>query len=124
MPTNEKHQLELDFTPGLTRQFPELLELVAHCVYSSRIGLNGVAAACDKSPSLMSRMLNRNPDDQRHAWLEDLPRIIESTGDLRPIYWQIEKFMEDREAKRKRALDDLSNLMPEIQKMLMEVRNT
>lgn len=112
---DNRQQLALEFEPGLTQQFPRYMDLIANVVYSSRMGLNGVAAHLDKSPSQLSRMLNKNPDDLRHLPAEDIAGIIECTGDHRPIYWEIEKFLEDPETKRRRAIDQLSRLLPAIQ---------
>jgi len=113
-----KKQIEMDFTPGLTDQFPDLMDVVAAAVYGSRIGLGGVAAHLDKSPSLLSRMLNKNPDDLRHLPLADLTGIVQATGDLRPIYWLIEKFCEDNDAKRKRTMDEIVTLLPKLAQLV------
>jgi hypothetical protein len=57
-------QLKLDFEPGITEQFKTLKQCVAAVVYGSRIGLSGCAAACDVSPSTMSKMLNEQDDSE------------------------------------------------------------
>lgn len=102
----------LDFQPGLTGQFPTLQDVLTAAVYGSRKGLNGIAADLDQSPSELSRRLNRESDDHRPARVQDLVGIIEATGDLRPIYWLIERFMESPEARVARAADQLSHLLP------------
>lgn len=111
---DHKQQLALEFEPGLTQQFPRYMDLIANVVYSSRAGLNGVAAHLDKAPSQLSKMLNRNPDDLRHLPAEDIEGIMECTKDFRPIYWQIEKFLEDPETKRRRSIEQLAMLLPAI----------
>lgn len=116
-------QVEMNFQPGLTQQFPEFLDLIATVVYGSRPGLSGVAAQLDKSPSLLSRMLSRHAEDPRHLPAADLPKIVAATGDRRPVYWLIEKFLEDSEIKRRRALDYLAELMPQLQGLLKEARH-
>lgn len=115
-------QIEMDFTPGLTEQFPDLMDLMSAVIYGSRVGLSGVAAHLDKQPSLLSRMLNKNPDEQRNLPLADLAKIIEVTGDHRIIHWLIEKFCEDNDAKRRRAFDRLPGLLEEIQETLRDAR--
>lgn len=119
---NNKRQIEMDFTPGLTDQFPELMDLVVAVVYGSRGGLGGVAAALDKSPSLLSRMLNRNPEEQRHLPLSDLPKIIESTRDHRIIHWLVEKYCEDPDAQRKRQMEEIANLLPTLQNIVARAK--
>jgi hypothetical protein len=115
-------QIEMDFTPGLTQQYPELMDLVTVVVYGAKIGLGGVAAELDKSPSLLSRMLNRNPDEQRNLPLADLPKIIHCTGDLRIVHWLVEKYCEDSDAKRKRALDEIPAVVSQLQQLLEIVK--
>lgn len=102
----------LDFQPGLTAQFPHLEDVLTAVVYGCRQGLNGVAGSLDQSPSELSRRLNRESDDHRPARVSDLGGIIQATGDRRPIYWLIEKFMESPEARMARAADQLSELLP------------
>lgn len=101
-----------DFQPGLTAQFPRLEDVFVAVVYSHRLGLNGVAAALDQSPSEMSRRLNRESDDHRPLRVQDMVAILQATSDFRPIYWLIEKFMESPEARRVRASDQLVSLLP------------
>jgi hypothetical protein len=120
--TNTKKQIEMDFTPGLTEQFPELMDLVAAVVYGCRIGLTGVAGYLDVSPSMLSRMLNKNPDEPRHLPLSMLPKIIEATNDRRIIFWQVEKFLEDKDTKRKRAMDEVAALVPLIEDALRRAK--
>lgn len=102
----------LDFQPGLTAQFPCLEDVLTAVVYGSRKGLNGIAAELDQSPSELSRRLNRESDDHRPARVCDMVGIIQATGDMRPIYWQIERFMESPETRMARAADQLSELLP------------
>lgn len=101
----------LDFQPGLTAQFPHLEDVLTAAVYGHRQGLNGIAAQLDQSPSELSRRLNRESDDHRPARVQDLVGIIQATGDRRPIYWLIEKFMESPEARMARATDQLTELL-------------
>lgn len=111
-------QLDLDFEAGLTERFPDLIDLVAAVVYGSRSGLGGVASALDMAPSQLSRMLNRNPDDLRHLPAHLLPKIVSETGDKRIVFWFVEKFLEDTDTKRKRTLDELAALLPEITRLV------
>ena len=117
-------QIELNYEPGLVERFPTLKDCVRHSIYSNTKAFGQIAADLDQSPSKLSRMLAeadkpdlQKPDDIGFP-LRFLGPTIESTRDLSPIYWLIEKFLEDPEIKRKRALDTLSNLMPAIQQAL------
>lgn len=120
MVTKNKQQIEMDFLPGLTDQYPDIMDLASVVIYGSRTGLGGVAAYLDKSPSLLSRMLNKNPEEQRHLPLSDLPKIVEATGDLRLVYWLVEKFCEDSDSKRKRLMAELSAALPQFLQLVKE----
>lgn len=113
-------QLSLNFEPGLTHQYPELIELIAAVVYGSRLGLGGVASALDLSPSQLSRMLNRNADDPRNLPASAIPAIIEATDDRRIVYWFVERFLEDPETARRRAIAQLSELMPKVEQLIAQ----
>jgi hypothetical protein len=107
-------QFSLDFDPGLTEQFRSLHEVLAATVYGSRIGLSGVAAHCDLSPSALSRMLNSNPDDPRHLPVDLLTKIMEATGDLKPIHWLVAKFVPDEKMRQHLAVSQLQAVLPTI----------
>lgn len=117
-----KLQLKLDFEPGITDQFRTLKQCVAACVYGYRGGLGNVAAACDVSPSALSRMLNENEDDPRHLPIDFLTKIIETTGDIRPLKWLAAKFIPDEDTRRDMALTRIEQLLPGLVADLAEIR--
>ncbi|MGC8035620.1 hypothetical protein ACP3WA_26240, partial [Salmonella enterica] len=45
--------------------------------------------------------------------VDDLEKYLAATGDMTPIYFLIEKYLSDEEAKRKRAMAELARKMPE-----------
>jgi len=104
-------QFTLDFEPGLQERFKTWDSVLAAAVYGSRKGLNTVAADLDMSPSELTRRLNPDSDDARPLRTKDAIGIIQSTGDLRPIYWLIEGFLKDPELARQEALAQLPGLM-------------
>ena len=83
--------------------------------------LKAVAADLDMTSSELSRKLSNNPNDPVHFPLDCLPELITATGDLRPIYWLIEAFLDDADAKRKRDLEELSALIPRLQRLVHSV---
>lgn len=109
-----KQQFKLDFEPGITEQFRTLKQCVAAVVYGYRGGLNSVAAACDVSPSTLSRMLNENEDDPRHLPLDFLPLIVDATGDIRPLQWLAAKFLPDDNMRREAALSRIEAVLPQL----------
>jgi hypothetical protein len=113
-----KEQIEIDFEPGLVERFPEFIDCVKASVYGSRKQFKAIAGDLDYSSSELSRKLAENPNDPVHFPARELARLIASTGDLTPIYWLIEKFCEDGDAKQRRALETLSQVMRDLPKLL------
>lgn len=109
------NQFMLPFQPGLTAQFPRFRDVLVSAVYGGRKGLNGVAADLDQSPSDLTKRLASEHGDPRPMREEDIIGIIESTGDVRPIYWLVEKFIQSPEAQKTQAIAQLAELMPMIQ---------
>lgn len=105
-------QTAFDFEPGLTARFPKIRDLLTAVVYGSRARLQGVAADLDLSPSELSRMLSRETEDPRKLDVDDFVRIVESTGDHRPVQWLIEKFLRDPDQRRAEAAEQLVRLLP------------
>lgn len=92
-------QLVLDFEPGLTERYRSLVECVATGVYQR--GLKRVAIDLDQAPSNLSVQLSEDPS--RHFSADNLELYIEKTGDFTPIYYLVEKFLADRNAKKDAA---------------------
>lgn len=109
-------QLPLDFTPGLTAQFKTLQQVCSAAVYGSRGGLGAAAADCDLAPSDLCRRLA--DDGDRPLTTGHVDQIIGSTRDFRPIYWLIEKYLQDPEARRNQAIHQLASVMPIIQALV------
>lgn len=111
-------QLELTFEGGLLDQFPEFRDVVRTAVYSCGRPFKNVASDLDLSPSLLSRMLSENDAEPRHLPLFKLPEIVQVTGDKRPLYWLIEKFLEEPDKKHARVMDELATMLPHLQRLL------
>ena len=114
-------QVEINFESGLTEQFPEFRDVVRASVYSCGRQFKAVAADLDMSSAELSRKLADNPNDPVNFPLQLLPALIRATGDKRPVYWLIETFLEDQEAKRSRAVAQLSDMLPQLQALLKSV---
>jgi hypothetical protein len=106
-------QLHLNFEPGLTARFKRLEDCIAHTVHNSREGVDGVAAALDMGASEFSRRLNAHlaakegDTNNRPLRVVDMVEAMRATKDFRPIYWLIEEFLHDPEARRQMALAQL-----------------
>ena len=122
---NAPTQLNLSFEPGLTVKHRTLEDCCSAVVYNHRGGLESVAASLDMSPSELSRRLNAHAHgrDQETASnrplrVSDLVGLLEATGDLRPVYWLIEKYLRDPETQRAQAISQLALLMPQLEALL------
>lgn len=118
MSLNSATQLTIDFTPGLTERHDCLLDCVRQGAYSHRNPLKTIAADMDMSQSELSRKLANNPDDPRRLSVGDLERYIEATGDTTPIYWLIEKYLQDDSIKQKQAIAALTKALPDLLALL------
>jgi len=114
------HQLTLDFQPGLADRHPTALDCVRECAYTHRHPLKTLAANMDLSQSELSRKLGHNPDDPRRFTLDDLERFIEATGDVTPIHYLVEKYLEDADLRQRRALSELANLAPHLAALIKQ----
>lgn len=113
-----RDQLALQFEPGLTARYRTLEDCCAAVVHGSREGVEGVAASLDMAPSELSRRLNAHvPQHQgdtnnRPLRVSDFVGIVAKTGDLRPVYWLVEKFTTDKQTMQTQALTHLAQLLP------------
>jgi hypothetical protein len=106
--------MPLEFAPGLTERHPTLLACCHEAAVRNERPMKAIAADMDMSSSDLGRKLAPADSDPRRLSVDDLVRLIEATGDLSPIYWLIEKFAIDDEAKQRRAQDALSKLLPDL----------
>src|SRR4051812_34284450 len=106
------NQMMLDFEPGLTERYPHLLDCVRSGAYQHRKPLKTIAADMNLSLSDLSRKLADHPDDPRHLSVNDLEHYLAATGDVTPIYWLIERFLQDEKLKHDRALQELAKQLP------------
>ena len=113
-------QVEINFEAGLTEQFPTFDDCLRASVYGCGRAIKAIAADLDMSQSELSRKLADNPNDPVHFPADRLDELIAATKDYRPIYWLIEKFIEDAEVKRRRNIDEMAALIPKLQRMISE----
>lgn len=117
-------QLVIDFEAGLVDQYPRWSDCVRAAVYGCGRPFKAVAADLDLSVSMLSRMLADNPDTHVHFPLDRLDELLAATGDQRPIFWLVERFVQDsrtRQAQDAHRLRDLlRQLEPLAARMLRE----
>lgn len=111
-------QFEIDFEAGLTERFPDFRDCLQASVSGCGRQMKAVAADLDMSPSELSRKLAHNPNDPVHFPACRIPDLIAATGDLSPVYWLVEKFCDDADAKKRKSIDRLAKLLPEIERLV------
>lgn len=107
-------QHTLNFEPGLAERWRTLKACVRERVYANIKPLKSIAADMDLSESDLSRKLADNPNDQRNFTCDDLEAYVAKTGDATPIFYLIEKYAVNPEAKRAYAAAELAKALPEI----------
>lgn len=116
------NQLVLDFEPGLVERHPSLLACVREGAYSHRNPLKTIAADMDMSQSELSRKLSGNQDDPRRMSVDDLEGYLRATGDMNPVFYLIEKYLEGEEVKRRRAAAELMKRLPDIMALVKQLQ--
>lgn len=111
-------QLGLELQPGLLARFATLRECVYHSVLGDPRGLKAVAADCDLSKSELSRRLNPSDGDPRSLDVDLFVQIMRSTKDLTPLHWLMAAFLEDEEARKRAAVEQLGRMLPDIARLL------
>lgn len=113
---NGAKQLSLVFEPGLAARYRSLRDVVAHGVY--RQGLTVVAGKVDMAPSKLSEKLAGGNDRPRDLGIEEFERYLIATGDVQPIYYLVEKFLQDPGVQQAEAMARLSALVQQLHPLM------
>lgn len=119
---SQGRQLTLNFEAGLTDRHDKLIDCVRECIIANAKPLKSIAADMDLSQSELSRRLSPSDKDRRNFSVDDLETYIATQGDVTPIHYLVEKYLESTEHKKARALDVLAKLMPMVQAALSQVQ--
>jgi len=114
-------QLSLELEPGLARKFRSLRRCVAQTVY--RAGLDRCAIAADESPGNFSKALSereKGDSTARRFDLDALEAVLDETGDFTPIYYLIDKYLRDEEARKADAITQLGSMLPQLTSLLKQ----
>ena len=112
--------MSIDFEPGLAERHQSALDCVRECAYTHKHPLKTLAADMDMSQSELSRKLAHNPDDPRRFTLDDLEKFLAATGDMTPIYYLVEKYLENSDLRQRRALAELVKLAPQLAALIKQ----
>jgi hypothetical protein len=119
--SDNHHQLSLQFEPGLARKFRSLRRAAAELVYRS--GLDRCAIAADESPGNFSKSLaerQKGDTTARRFDVDALEAVMDETGDYTPIYYLIDKYLRDDQARRNEAISRLGLMLPELTALLKQ----
>lgn len=111
-----ENQLTLSFEQGISEKHRSLRECIATGVYQR--GLGNVAIDLDVAPGNLSVKLSDDPT--RHFSVDNLERYIEKTGDTAPIYWLIDKFLNDHGQKQNAALAQLGPMLQQLAPLMKQ----
>jgi hypothetical protein len=111
-------QLSLTFEPGLAQKSRCLRDHMAARVYSR--GLVETAGRMDLSPSKLTEKLAGadSGGKPRGMTIDELERYIDATGDVSPIYYLIDRFLQDPAVAQQEAMAQLATLMQTIPALL------
>jgi hypothetical protein len=102
-------QVTINFEAGPVEVYKTCREYVGALVHQQGKPQKAIAADMDYSPSDLSRKLAQSPDDSRRFTLDDLEKFIETTNDIRPVLYLVEKYLHKADAQRIAALEEELN---------------
>ena len=109
-------QLTLSFESGLADRHTSLRDCVAACIY--RYGLTNAAIELDKAPGNLSVELSAEP--ARNFSVDSLERYIGKTGDTTPIYYLIDRFLNDKAKSQDAAMAQLAPLLKQLAPLMKQ----
>lgn len=112
-------QIQIEFEPGATRTFEDLMATVRHVVYSGQMKHHAIAAAMDRAPSKLTRQLG----GELKFSVEDLEELIDVTGDLTPVFYLVEKYLQRRGTpiRNEVALKKAGRLMEQLSRVMSQL---
>lgn len=103
-------QLTLNFEAGLSECYSTCRELVQSLVHQQGVPVKAIAADMDYSPSTLSRKLAQSPNDTQKFNLDDLESFMHVTGEIKPIYYLVEKYLTGHKSEIERLRAELARL--------------
>lgn len=109
--SGDRRQLTLALEPGLAQRFRNARDAVAQGVYQR--GLKRMAAELDMAPGNLSVALS--DDGVRHLSLDAFERYLQSTGDLTPLYYLVERYLGDQGAAQAEAMERVMRMAEQLE---------
>lgn len=114
--STQQEQLTLSFEQGLADKFPSLRECIASGIYQR--GLGNTAIDLNKAPGNLSVELSESTE--RHFSVESLERYIDKSKDVTPIYYLIDKFLQEKSVKQEQALAQLGPILAQLAPLMRQ----
>jgi hypothetical protein len=109
-------QLTLSFEQGISERHTSLRACCAAGIYQR--GLGNVAIDLNKAPGNLSVELS--DDASRHFSVDSLEAYIGKTGDTTPIYYLIDKFLNDKGQKQNAAMAQLAPILSQLAPLMRQ----
>jgi hypothetical protein len=109
-------QVTINFEIGPVESYSTCREYIASLVHRQGKPQKAIAADMDYSPSDLSRKLAQAPDDSRRFTLDDFEKFIDTTNDIRPVLYLVEKYLHKADAQRIAALEEELNRLKRAKK--------
>ncbi len=109
--SGDRHQLTLELEPGLTDRFRNAREAVAQGAYQR--GLKRTAGDLDMAPGNLSVALS--DDGVRHLSIDAFERYLQTSGDMTPLYYLVERNLGDQGAARANAIDRVIRMAEQLE---------
>jgi len=99
-----------------------MTELLRHVVYSCGIPLKRIASDLDMAPAELTQILSGVQGRRFPA--EKIPALIAATAPRGHmiIYWLVDRFLSNTQARKDRALSTFEAMLPEIARLLNELK--
>lgn len=104
------------FQPGLSKLHGTLRHCVAAGVYARGIGK--VATQIGESTSSLSEKLNGGTGRKRDVGCDLLEEYMAKTGDYTPIFYLIDRFLQDDQISKQHIIASLSQLCEDLPQLL------
>lgn len=105
-------QTTVVYEPGISKRHRSLRDCLIAGVYAR--GLSNVATQLEESPAALSEKLSGGSGRKRDVGCDLFEAYIAKTGDLVPIYYLIDRYVQDPAISRQQALAGLARLCEDL----------
>ena len=108
-------KIEVEIPEGLRERYPTMKALLRDVVHESSLNKDDLARQIGlPSGSRLARTLADNPYEKLFFPAESVHKLIQVTGDQRPLYWMMDQCVVTEEARRRHATERLARILPDL----------